>query len=319
MLEKLSILSIKTNQKLNVFELELFIELLNNQIHWDQILEIMRLQNDDKFILRRIDKNAICINDISQNHIPKIHRFDWIIKRVLQKKWLIDILKKSFMYPIFLWLISLNLMTFLVMYILPSTLNTFNSFANTSQTLNSIMIFVQFIIGLEWGILIINIGLFYSIKIRNINYLYKKLYIKTKRNLLVNILSFIYLFDLLYLLNLDLNIESIMNILKMIEYPMYFEISERVQSNLKQGQSIKFSFDYLDLTFLKLLTIDDFERKMNDRINQHLNILKKQIEIGIKKYAMIYISFVYIQIGMMVLMVYSVLLYPLKLLEGMNL
>lgn len=319
MLEKLSILSIKINQKLNGFELELLIELLNNQTHWDQMLEIMRLKNDDKYILNKIDKNAIYINEISQNQIPKIHRFDWIIKRTLQKKWLLEILKKSFMYPIFLWLMSLNLMTFLVTYVLPPTLDTFNSFSNINQSLSILMIIIQFIIGLEWGILCIGIGLYYSIKRKTINYLYKQMYTKTKRNLIVNILSFYYLFDLLYLLNLDLNIESIMNILKMIDYPMYYEISDKVQLNLKQGQSIKLSFDYLDLTFLKLLTIDDFERKINDRINQHLNILKKQIEIGIKKYALIYISLVYTQIGLMVFMVYSILLYPLKLLEGMNL
>ena len=45
MKEKLNIPFISSNKKFNQFEIELFIELLNNQIHFDQILEIMKLDN----------------------------------------------------------------------------------------------------------------------------------------------------------------------------------------------------------------------------------------------------------------------------------
>ena len=75
----------------------------------------------------------------------------------------------------------------------------------------------------------------------------------------------------------------------------------------------------LDITFIKILKIDDFDRKLPDRLSNYLNVLIKLIELNIKKYANYCMTFVYIQIGFMVVLVYSVLLYPLKLIEEINL
>lgn len=97
------------------------------------------------------------------------------------------------------------------------------------------------------------------------------------------------------------------------------EISSIVKLNLQKGQSIKNSFDLIDQTFIKLIKIDDFERRFEKRLDNYLNVLHKQIEINIKKISNYFMFIVYIQIGLMVFLVYSVLLYPLKLIEGINL
>ena len=151
-------------QELNTFELELFIELLGNHINWDQVLEIMKLENDDELILNKIDVKTKLINQNCKNSIPRIYRIDWLTKRTINKRIIDRIIKKAFIYPVFLWLLSLNLITFLVLYILPSTIETFSSFSNTINSLKISMFIIQFIIGLEWGILLLIVYLFYTTK-----------------------------------------------------------------------------------------------------------------------------------------------------------
>jgi len=319
MLEKLNIHFYKDNKKFNEFELEIFIELINNHINWINILEIMELKNDDHLILNKIDKSAYYINEISKINIQKTYRLKWIILRTLNKKWILKCFEKSFLYPIFLWMISINLITFLVIFVLPTTFDIFLTLSGSNEGNKALLLIIQFFIGIEWGVLLLLIINFYTINDKKISNLYIKFYRKNKKNIFVYILSYLYLFDFISLLKLDITFEKILNILKTIDYPMYSEISNHILSKLNEGISLKSSFIYLDSMFEKIISIDDFERKAIERIEDYIFILKKQIEINIKKYAMYFTSFVYIQIGIIVFVVYTVLMYPLKLLEGMNL
>jgi len=87
------------------------------------------------------------------------------------------------------------------------------------------------------------------------------------------------------------------------------------QNKLEQGSSLQASFDYLDEQLRHTLSIEDFERKIDDRLERYLHILEKQIRFNLKRYANIFSVFVYSHIGLMVILVYSTLLYPLQLLE----
>jgi len=319
MLEKLNLRFIKINKKLDIYELELFLELIKNHLNWEHILEILSLPRNENLILDRIDKNAYKINQYCLNKINKADRIYWLIYRTITKRLLIQQFNKSFIYPIFLWLMSLNLITFLMLYIMPSTINTFNSFSSVNNSLNILILVIQFLIGVQWGLILILMFVITTVKYRKITSIYLKFFKNNKKNIFVYLISYLYLIDLVSLMNLNLNIDTQMNILKQIEFPMYLNISDKVIDNLKSGISIKHAFEYLDSTFLKIIAIEDYERKMEERINNYLIVLRKQIEISIKKYANLYTAFVYLQIGVMVLIVYSILLYPLKLLEGMNL
>jgi len=319
MFEKLSIRFLQRNKYLDIYELELFLELIENHINWDQILEIMNLPKNDENLLNKIDKSANRINLLNSNRINKVDRIHWIIHRTIVKKLIIQQLNKSFLYPIFLWLVSLNLLTFLLLYIIPTTISTFNSISSINNSLNILVLITQFIIGVQWGIILILMFLVTTLKYKKITTFYLKLFEKNKKNLFVYLISYLYLFDLLSLMKLNLNIDSQMNILKDIELPMYLMISESVINNLKNGNSIRVAFNYLDPTFSKIISVEDYERKMEVRIQNYLKVLWKQLEVSIKKYANIFTAIVYIQIGVMVLIIYSILLYPLKLLEGMNL
>lgn len=319
MLEKLSIRFLRRNKYLDIYELELFLELIENHINWDQILEIMNLPKNDEYLLNKINKDANRINLHNVNRINKADRIHWIIHRTIVKKIIIQQLNKSFLYPIFLWLVSLNLITFLLLYIIPTTIFTFNSISSINNSLSILVLITQFIIGVQWGIILILMFLVTTLKYKKITTFYLKLFEKNKKNLFVYLISYIYLFDLLSLMKLNLNIDTQMNILKDIELPMYLVISESVINNLKNGNSIRVAFNYLDPTFSKIISVEDYERKMEVRIQNYLKVLWKQLEFSIKKYANIFTAIVYIQIAVMVFIVYSILLYPLKLLEGMNL
>jgi type II secretory pathway component PulF len=88
-----------------------------------------------------------------------------------------------------------------------------------------------------------------------------------------------------------------------------------IHNKLEQGASLHESFDYLDEQLRYTLSIEDFERKIDDRLERYLYILEKQIRFNLKRYATIFSVFVYSHIGLMVVLVYSTLLYPLQLLE----
>jgi hypothetical protein len=155
MTEKLDIHFIKDKRRFNIFELEIFIELINNHINWDYILEIMELQNNDRLILNKIDKYANYIYEITKTEIQKHYRLKWIMLRTINKRWILDCFEKSFIYPIFLWLISINLMTFLAIYVLPSTLDVFTILTNQFDRNKIFLVLFQFIIGLEWGLFLL--------------------------------------------------------------------------------------------------------------------------------------------------------------------
>ena len=319
MLEKLNLNSLNSKKIFSTFELELFVELIGNYIQWEYILDILRIENDEDLIIQKIDKKSKILMFESKNIIPKINRFDWILRKRLKQKSIDEFINKSFLYPVFLWLLSLNILTFMLIYILPSIVNSFSSITNLNQTLETLILISQLLIGVEWGILLISIYFIITIKDSKILSIYKFLYRKIPDNIWVYYVSYMYLSDLLYLLNLNIKIEDILNILKYSHSIINKEISNNVKLCLRNGQSIKHSFDLIDFTFIKLIKIDDFERKFEKRLDNYLNVLHKQIEINIKKISNYFMLVVYIQIGLMVFLVYSVLLYPLKLIEGMNL
>jgi len=318
MLEKLNLNSLNSKKLLSTFELELFVELIGNYIQWEFILDILKIENDEDLIIQRIDKKSKNLMLESRKIIPKINRFDWILRKRLKQKNIDEYINKSFLYPVFLWLLSLNILTFMLIYILPSIVNSFSQLTNLNKTLEMLILIAQLLIGVEWGILLICIYFVITVKDKQILSIYKYLYRKIPNNIWVYYVSYIYLSDLLYLLNLNINIEDILNILKYSHSIINRDISINVKLCLKNGQSIKNSFDLIDLTFIKLIKIDDFERKFEKRLDNYLNVLHKQIEINIKKISNYFMLIVYVQIGLMVFLVYSVLLYPLKLIEGMN-
>jgi len=318
MLEKLNLNFMNINRRLNTFELELFIELINNHIQWDIILDIMKLKNDEQEIIKRIDPKYIDLNIHCLNVIPKVNRVDWKLKIRLRQKFIDEYVNKSFLYPVFLWLLSLNILTFMLIYLLPNLIYSFNTISKVSDHLSFFIKIAQFMIGFEWGVIILLMYLVLNLKSKQIINLYQYFYIKFPNNIWIYYISYMYLSDFHYLLNLNISIDEIMNILK-YNNSIYKQISENVIKCLKNGNSIKNSFSLIDQTFFSLIKIEDFERKFGERLENYLKVLNKQLELNIKKYSSYFMTLVYIQIGLMVFLVYSVLLYPLKLIEGMNL
>lgn len=319
MLEKLNSIFLNTKKKFNTFELELFIELISNYIQWEFILDIMNLENNEEEILKKIDSNSLDLIEHTKDVLSKVNRIDWLLKNRLRNKKIDDFIQKSFLYPVFLWLLSLNILTFMLIYVLPNIISSFNQIVSVNNMLNILIILTQLIIGVEWGILLLSMYLVLNTKERKIFDFYQYLYQRYPNNIWVYYSSYLFLSEFLYLLNQSLNIDQIIKILKYSNSIVNREICSNLNKNLNNGQSIKSSFDLLDKTFIKLIKIDDFDQKFDTRLNNYLNVLNKKIEISIKKYANYFMTLVYVQVGLMVFLVYSILLYPLKIIEGMNL
>lgn len=319
MLEKLNSIFLNTKKKFNTFELELFIELISNYIQWEFILDIMNLENNEEEIIKKIDSNSLDLIEHTKDVLSKVNRIDWLLKNRLRNKKIDDFIQKSFLYPVFLWLLSLNILTFMLIYVLPNIISSFNQIVSVNNMLNILIILTQLIIGVEWGILLLSMYLVLNTKERKIFDFYQYLYQRYPNNIWVYYSSYLFLSEFLYLLNQSLNIDQIIKILKYSNSIVNREICSNLNKNLNNGQSIKSSFDLLDKTFIKLIKIDDFDQKFDTRLNNYLNVLNKKIEISIKKYANYFMTLVYVQVGLMVFLVYSILLYPLKIIEGMNL
>jgi len=317
MLEKLNLNFLNSDKKFNVYDIELFIELINNYIQWDIILKIMNIKNENQ-IIERIDKRYSILNNQSSSKIPKVNRFDWLLRKRLRHKTFDDYVNKCFTYPILLWLLSLNILTFLLIYLLPNLINSFDLISKVKNNLHFYLNLTQLIIGFEWGLILLFIYIVLNIKDKSVIMIYKFIYMRYPNNIFVSYVSFMYLSDFLYLLNLNISINEIMNIL-CHSNSIYRNISDTVKENLNLGKSLRNSFILLDETFLKLIQIEDYERKFENRLEKYLKVIYKQLEIKTKVLSNYFMSIVYIQIAFMVFLVYSVLLYPLKLIEGMNL
>lgn len=318
MLEKLNLNFMNSDKKLSIFDLELFIELINNYIQWDIILDIMNLKNNEEQLIRKIDSKYSDLNNYSSRIIPKVNRFDWLLRKRIRQKYIDDFFSKCFNYPVLLWLLSLNILTFMLIYLLPSLINSFKLLSNINNSLYFFINLSQLIIGIEWGIIIIFLYLYLKVKDYNIVKIYHFIYTKFPKNIFVLYISYMYLSDFLHLLNLSISIDEIMNIL-MNTNSIYRVISETIKENLNKGKSLKHSFVLIDSTFIRLIQIEDFERKFENRLENYLKVIYKQLELKIKKLSNHFMCVVYLQIALMVFLVYSVLLYPLKLIEGMNL
>ena len=120
MLEKLNSIFLNTKKKFNTFELELFIELISNYIQWEFILDIMNLENNEEEIIKKIDSNSLDLIEHTKDVLSKVNRIDWLLKNRLRNKKIDDFIQKSFLYPVFLWLLSLNILTFMLIYVLPN-------------------------------------------------------------------------------------------------------------------------------------------------------------------------------------------------------
>jgi type II secretory pathway component PulF len=246
-------------------------------------------------------------------HLHSINVMVLILKSKLNTIQRNSFINQIYAYPVLLYFLSLNLLSFVILTLIPSTYASIQ-IINQDKPL-FLLKFLQFFIGLEWGALILILFLFSRFKQLPHFQIYMYLFKRKQNNLITLWQSHIFVSNLHYLNQNAIPLHTAMKILSESSTVIQKNLALNIHNKLEQGASLHESFDYLDEQLRYTLSIEDFERQIDDRLERYLHILEKQIRFNLKRFATLFSAFVYTHIGLMVILVYSTLLYPLQLLE----
>lgn len=294
-------------------QIELLLECLDNRLNIDEIRSILMidLSIDNWFeYLSNTEKiNAINLG----KYMNPIDVMVSIMKTKLHTLKRNAYINECFAYPVLLYFLSLNLLSFVGLSLIPMTFSSLKAIEGDS--VSGLLSLLQFAIGIEWGVLIILLLIVYNKEKIPAFAIYAYLHNRNASNIVTLWQSHTFVSNLHYLNKFSIPLHKSIMILKENKSIIQHSIATHAKSLLEKGIALNAAFEYLDERFCYSLRLEDFERKIEDRLERYLNVLEKQIRFKLKHYANLFSAFVYCHIGLMVVLVYSVLLYPLKMLE----
>lgn len=300
-------------KRLNPMQIELLLECTEHKLNFDEIHRILGIDlSQDKWLQYLTDIEQIN----AQSLIKHLHPSDVMIlvfKSKLNAIQRNSYINQIFTYPVLLYFLSLNLLSFVILSLIPSTYSSLQTLSTNHSTVP--LKLLQFIIGLEWGALIL---ILYALtQTRRFRYfeIYTSLYKHKTDNFITLWHSHVFVSNLHFLNCHSIPLHTTIEILCESASMIQRNIALNIQSKLEQGTPLQHAFEFLDQQLGFTLGIEDFEHKIDVRLERYLLILEKQIRYRLKRYANIFSAFVYAQIGLMVILVYSTLLYPLQILE----
>lgn len=308
-----SSITIKSKQRLNTMQIELLLECIENKLNFDEIHRILGIDlSHDKWIVYLSEREQADVHRLSR-YLHSVDVLVLMFKSKLNMQNRNMVINQIFAYPTLLYFLSLNLMSFVILSLIPSTYASL--FVISKQQPKFLLSFLQFFIGLEWGVLIL-ILLLLSRQHKLPHFeIYAYFYKRKSQNLITLWQSHTFATSLHHLNTRAIPLHTSIEILSESSSLIQKKIALHIQTKLEQGTRLQHAFDYLDDQLGHTLGIEDFERKIDVRLERYLHILEKQIRYELKRYAGIFTVFVYSHITLMVVLVYSTLLYPLQLLE----
>lgn len=289
------------------------LECIENKLNFEEIQHILGVDLSQNKWMHYL---SIREQDDVQNLSKYLHAMDVLVlvfKSKLNAIQRNSYINQIFAYPVILYFMSLNLLSFVMLSLIPSTYESLRSL--TQQPSTFLLNLLQFVIGLEWGVLIVLIYSFSRMQKLKHFEIYVFLFKRKKDNLFTLWQSHVFITSLHHLNTHSIPLHIAIEILSNSSSEIQKNIARKAQSKLEQGTALQHSFDYLDGQLAYTLGIEDFERKIDERFERYLHILEKQIRFQLKRYANRFSVFVYGHITLMVILVYSTLLYPLQLLE----
>lgn len=294
-------------------QIELLLECTEHKLNFDEIHRILGIDlSHDKWMQYLTDIEQIN----TQNLLKHLHSSDVMIlvfKSKLNSMERNSYINQIFAYSVLLYFLSLNLLSFVILSLIPSTYSSLQTLGTDISTV--LLKFLQFFIGLEWGTLIFILYALSRVhKVRHFE-IYTSLYKRKSDNFMTLWQSHVFVSNLHFLNCHSIPLHTTIEILCESASVIQRKIAFSVQSKLEQGTSLQHAFEFLDQQLGFTLGIEDFEYKIDVRLERYLSILEKQIRYRLKRYANVFSGFVYAQIGLIVILVYSTLLYPLQILE----
>lgn len=222
-------------------------------------------------------------------------------------------LMKAFAYPLFLYGLSLMMLTLLGLWILPNISDMLHSMRSESQPI--LINLMQFMIGAEWSFLLC--GLLF------VKFIYPKEkvnhYIWMSNHWKGNIwkiwLSILFLIDFNHLIKVGISLSEILDIMRNSGNSLIRYLTRNAQNRLKGGIPLGSAFEYLDEGLLRLMKIQENERKIGDRLESYGITLDRILTYKLNRISKSVLAFAYVQISVVVLIAYQMMFYPLNLLE----
>lgn len=294
-------------------QIELLLECIEHKLNMSEINRILGIDLSFENWMSYLTENEQIQAKRLSKHLHSINVMVLILKSKLNTIQRNSFINQIYAYPVLLYFLSLNLLSFVILTLIPSTYASIQ-IINQDKPL-FLLKFLQFFIGLEWGALILILFLFSRFKQLPHFQIYMYLFKRKQNNLITLWQSHIFVSNLHYLNQNAIPLHTAMKILSESSTVIQKNLALNIHNKLEQGASLHESFDYLDEQLRYTLSIEDFERQIDDRLERYLHILEKQIRFNLKRFATLFSAFVYTHIGLMVILVYSTLLYPLQLLE----
>ena len=294
-------------------QIELLLECIEQKLSLSEINRILGIDLSLENWMSYLTENEQIQAKRLSKHLHTINVMVLILKSKLNTIQRNSFINQIYAYPVLLYFLSLNLLSFVILTLIPSTYASIQIMNHNKPIF--LLKLLQFFVGLEWGVLILMLFIFFRSKHLPHFEIYMYLFKRNKNNLMTLWQSHIFVSNLHYLNQNSIPFHTVMKILSESTNEIQNNLALSIHNKLEQGASLHESFDYLDEQLRYTLSIEDFERKIDDRLERYLYILEKQIRFNLKRYATIFSVFVYSHIGLMVVLVYSTLLYPLQLLE----
>ena len=303
----------KQRKQMSSMQIELLLECLDNRLSIEEIRSILSidlsLENWFEYLSNVEKSNAINLG----KYMNPIDVMVSVMKAKLHMMKRNTYINECFAYPVLLYFLSLNLLSFVGLSLIPMTFSSIESIDGGS--VSGLLSLLQFVIGIEWGGLIILLIMVYKKEKIPAFKIYAHFHKRNTSNILTLWQSHTFVSNLHYLNKFSIPLHKSILVLKESKSSIQSSIANHAKSLLERGTALNSAFEYLDERFCYSLRFEDFERRIDDRLERYLGVLEKQIRYKLKYYANIFSAFVYCHIGFMVVLVYSVLLYPLKMLE----
>ena len=234
-----------------------------------------------------------------------------VLKLKIHKEETQSFLFKQFSYIGLLLGLSQLMMLFTLLILIPQLRLTL-----TQVNVVSYQRILGFSLGFEWAILFL-IGGFITLPMEKKHRLYPLLKEKFPSNLSVLWVTRHFVFNL-FKLSPHLDFKTILDCELRFPSRLYHERIVHIQKMIKDGSSVALALNELDDRFIRLVRLNQFDAFATQQIEGYLSYSQYRIKRQLMVLKQILQAFTYTQLALTFILMYQLVLSPLKMLEDLS-
>ena len=290
----------------------------NKEIIENIRIDLLEGKKIETVIIPYLNKNLAHYLVCFMQYMPFSEALSYAKNIIEERKKRIKNIINILFYPVLLLIGMILGLLVLSIYLLPSITSLSASFSSEPSYIDSSTIKNICILSLIIFIsLILTIGILFNDKF--IIGTYKKICSINRRSLLIDYYTerFVYLYSLCLDKGLS-TIDSLSIISNIDERSIDSYIAKNIDAELKKGSELIKAIEnkYLSISFIRFFNIAIKTVNPLAIINSYLEYINKYIDLKIKRIAKTIQVFVYLLIGIIVIYIYNLLLFPLNILNN---